>query len=217
MAPQETQAEPPLAEIVRQWGRIGCIGFGGPPPHIALLRGLCVTGRGWLTRGPVGRGRGARGALLGGLSFILPGLVAILALSVLFLSGSPPPWLRGAGMGAGAAVPAVAVRAGLGIARPIWAQTPRSRRARVLAYALLGALAAALTGPWLVLVLLGCGLLELLGRRLLGLLSGAQPWMLLGLAAAPGGTVALVWTALKVGALAFGGGFVIVPLMQSDA
>jgi len=26
-----------------------------------------------------------------------------------------------------------------------------------------------------------------------------------------------VWTALKVGALAFGGGFVIVPLMQSDA
>ncbi len=240
MAPQETQAEPPLAEIVRQWGRIGCIGFGGPPAHIALLRELCVTGRGWLTNvqferalaatnllpGPAStqlaiycawRLRGARGALLGGLSFILPGLVAILALSVLFLSGSPPPWLRGAGMGAGAAVPAVAVRAGLGIARPIWAQTPRSRRARVLAYALLGALAAALTGPWLVLVLLGCGLLELLGRRLLGLLSGAQPWMLLGLAAAPGGTVALVWTALKVGALAFGGGFVIVPLMQSDA
>jgi chromate transporter len=27
----------------------------------------------------------------------------------------------------------------------------------------------------------------------------------------------LVWTALKVGALAFGGGFVIVPLMQGDA
>jgi chromate transporter len=28
---------------------------------------------------------------------------------------------------------------------------------------------------------------------------------------------ALAWTALKVGALSFGGGFVIVPLMQSDA
>ncbi len=36
-------------------------------------------------------------------------------------------------------------------------------------------------------------------------------------AADPGGAGALVWTALKVGALAFGGGFVIVPLMQSDA
>src|SRR6202140_1970886 len=34
---------------------------------------------------------------------------------------------------------------------------------------------------------------------------------------APGGTLALAWTAFKVGALAFGGGFVIVPLMQSDA
>jgi chromate transporter len=33
----------------------------------------------------------------------------------------------------------------------------------------------------------------------------------------PGGTGALVWTAFKVGALAFGGGFVIVPLMQADA
>jgi chromate transporter len=36
-------------------------------------------------------------------------------------------------------------------------------------------------------------------------------------AAAKGGTAALAWTSLKVGALAFGGGFVIVPLMQSDA
>ena len=35
--------------------------------------------------------------------------------------------------------------------------------------------------------------------------------------AAPAGVWALVWTALKVGGLAFGGGFVIVPLMQSDA
>ena len=29
-------------------GRIGCIGFGGPPAHIALLRELCVTRRRWL-------------------------------------------------------------------------------------------------------------------------------------------------------------------------
>ena len=32
-----------------------------------------------------------------------------------------------------------------------------------------------------------------------------------------GGIGALVWIALKVGALAFGGGFVIIPLMQNDA
>jgi chromate transporter len=38
----------PLATIVREWGRIGCIGFGGPPTHIKLLRELCVEQRGWM-------------------------------------------------------------------------------------------------------------------------------------------------------------------------
>jgi chromate transporter len=241
-AGQPSSEPPPLAEIVREWGRIGCIGFGGPPAHIALLRELCVMKRGWLTNvqferaiaatnmlpGPAStqlaiycawRLRGARGALLGGLSFILPGLIAILALAALFLSGSPPKWLRAAGMGAGAAVPAVAVLAGLGIARPIWSTTATHRRAGVLAYGLAGAVAAAVTGPWLVLVLIGCGLLELLGGRMLAGVISSHPWLMLGATAGAGSgsTLALAWTALKVGALAFGGGFVIVPLMQSDA
>ncbi len=249
--------------IVRDWGRIGCIGFGGPPAHVALLRELCVRRRRWLTDvqferaiaatnllpGPAStqlaiycawRLRGYRGALVGGLCFILPGLVAIIALAALFLSGSPPRWLRGAGMGAGAAVAAVAVRAGLGVAEPIWARARGRRRIRVLAYGIVGGVAAALAGPWLVLVLLACGLLELAGHQLvlrgggthawlaavelrLGR-TGAHPlgrrlpsWPLLAAVAEPGGTLALAWTALKVGALAFGGGFVIVPLMQSDA
>ena len=34
--------------MVREWGRIGCIGFGGPPTHIALLRELCVQRRRWM-------------------------------------------------------------------------------------------------------------------------------------------------------------------------
>jgi len=38
-----------LGTILVQWGRIGCIGFGGPPTHILLLRKLCVTERGWLS------------------------------------------------------------------------------------------------------------------------------------------------------------------------
>jgi chromate transporter len=240
MPPGEYHVRPALAEIVREWGRIGCIGFGGPPVHIALLRELCVAERGWLSDaqferaiaatnmlpGPAStqlaiycawRLQGARGALLGGLAFILPGLVLILGLSVLFLSGSPPTWLRAAGMGAGAAVPAVALRAGGPIVAPIWARAAGSRRARVLAYGLAGAIAAAVAGQWLVLVLLGCGLIELYGRRLAPSLTGPHPLLALAAAAAPGGTLALVWTSLKVGALAFGGGFVIIPLMQSDA
>jgi chromate transporter len=230
-----------LRTIAREWGRIGCIGFGGPPAHIALFRELCVTRREWLTDdqferaiaatnilpGPAStqlaiycawRLRGPKGAVIGGLGFILPGLVLILALSVLFLAGSPPEWVRGAGMGAGAAVAAVAVRAGVGVAVPIWRRTTDPQRLRILAYALAAGIAAATTGPWLVLVLLACGAIELGWQRpFSGGGAGFHAWPLLAAIAEPGGTGALVWTAFKVGALAFGGGFVIVPLMQSDA
>ncbi len=49
---------PSLATIAREWGRIGCIGFGGPPAHIALLRKLCVDrSRMDQTRGVRGRHR----------------------------------------------------------------------------------------------------------------------------------------------------------------
>src|SRR5262245_45474599 len=128
-----------LATILREWGRIGCIGFGGPPAHLRLLRGLFVERRKWLDAqefedaiaacnllpGPAStqlaifcawRLRGWAGALVGGIAFIVPGLVVILALAALFLSTSPPLWALGAGAGAGAAVPAVPVRAGAGLA-----------------------------------------------------------------------------------------------------
>jgi chromate transporter len=229
-----------LSTILREWGRIGCIGFGGPPAHVALFRRLCVTERDWLSEeqferaiaatnllpGPAStqlaiycawRLRGTRGALLGGGAFIVPGLALILALSVLFLGGSPPRWVRGAGLGAGAAVAAVAVSAGLGVARPIWRRSTGQARARAVVYALAGGAGAALAGPWLVLVLLGCGAVELAWRGLARGVAGVHAWPVLAALADPGGMGALVWTALKVGALSFGGGFVIIPLMQSDA
>jgi chromate transporter len=86
--------------------------------------------------------------------------------------------------------------------------------------------AAALLGPWLVVVLLACGAVELAVQR------GGAPHIrshrqgLRGVAALPllaGGTLgggvllSLAWVALKVGALSYGGGFVIIPLMQGDA
>ncbi len=263
MRASDPQVEPSLAEIVREWGRIGCVGFGGPPAHVALFRELCVERRAWLTAeqferavaatnllpGPAStqlaiycawRLRRSIGALLGGLGFVLPGLVVILILSAVFLSGSPPSWLRGAGMGAGAAVAAVAVRAGLDLAGPIWARPRGTGRPLVLTYALAAAIAAALAVPWLVLVLLACGAIELGRQRAAWSVAGPHAWTLpalwslardprtalrpflhpgalLAATADTGGTGALVWTSLKVGALAFGGGFVIVPLMQSDA
>lgn len=234
--------QPSLARVAAEWGRIGALGFGGPPAHIALLRDLCVERRKWLERsrfedalaaanllpGPASTQLaiycawtvGSRaGALVGGLAFVLPGLVATILLAALFL-GSPPDWLRGAGAGAGAAVAVVAVHAALPLLRPVLARRARLR-ARGLLYAALGAAAAALLGPWLVAVLLACGLIELglripvrAVRRAVDALLLARLELVAALGAAAGG---LVWTGLKVGALSYGGGFVIVPLMQADA
>ena len=181
------------------------------------------------------RVRGRLGALAGGLAFIVPGLALILALSVLFLAGTPPAWVQGAGAGAGAAVAAVAVQAGWSLTGPSWkrAAGSRSRRARWAAYVLAGGAAAATIGPWLVLVLLGCGVIELAVRHhaqaagpraivLLPLLAAraaraAGPARAIAAAAGAGVLLPVAWTALKVGALSFGGGFVIIPLMQADA
>jgi chromate transporter len=45
----------------------------------------------------------------------------------------------------------------------------------------------------------------------------AAPLPLAVAAPAAGGRLALAWVAFKVGALSYGGGFVIIPLMQADA
>jgi chromate transporter len=287
-------AEPvPLATIAREWTRIGVIGFGGPPAHIALLRKLCVAKRGWMSAsefedgiaatsllpGPAStqlaifcawRLRGAVGAVLGGFCFIVPGLIAILALSELFLARHPPLWVLGAAAGAGSAVPAVAVRAAASLAPGSWKRASGlpAGRVRWLIYLAAGGAAAATAGPYLVLVVFGCGLVEVAARVRTGPdgagpagaaagrtgpdgagPAGAAPgrtgpggqsagdagpggpagpdtgsqgrsWAMLPLLAAPavaiGGLGALVWEAFKVGALSYGGGFVIIPLMQHD-
>jgi chromate transporter len=232
----------PLGVIAREWLRIGLTGFGGPPAHISLLRELVVQREGWmdarafedanaacsLLPGPSStqlaifcayRVGGPWGAVIGGLGFVVPAVIMVLALSLLFLSSSPPLWVRGAGAGAGAAVAAVAVRAGGELVGPSYrhAMEGHGHLVRWLIYLLAGVVAAILIGPYLVLVLLACGLFELVRR---GWFSGAavigwKPGLLA--TASTGGIGALAWTAFKVGALSFGGGFVIIPLMQDDA
>ena len=231
-----------LTTIAREWGRIGCIGFGGPPTHIAMLRRLTVEREKWIDEvefedaiaatnllpGPAStqlaifcawRLRGVPGALIGGLCFICPGLAIIIVLAAIFLASNPPTWIKGAALGAGAAVAPVAINAALGLLPASWrrAGDVRARRVRWVAYAVAGGVAAATIGTFLVVVLVACGLVEVA-------VTGGVRWPRahsivvspVGVVAA-GGLGALAWVALKVGALSFGGGFVIIPLMQSDA
>jgi chromate transporter len=144
---------------------------------------------------------GAAGAVVGGLAFILPGLVVLIAIAAAALGDEPPAWLEALGAGAGAAVIAVVVQAGIALTGPA------VRGARSIAYLAAGAAATVLAGVGVVAVLLACGLIELAVRRR----ASAGPRR--HLATLP----AVAWLAFKVGALSYGGGFVIVPLMQADA
>ncbi|MDT4911831.1 MAG: chromate transporter [Pseudonocardiales bacterium] len=242
------RSRPGLATVLREWGRIGCIGFGGPPTHIKLLRDLCVDRRRWmepaefedavaacnLLPGPAStqlsifcawRVRGRLGAAVGGAAFIVPGLVLILVLADLFLTGAPPRTVLAAGAGAGSAVAVVAVHAAGGMVPASWRGAQRRGRAarrRWSAYLAAGAVAAAVLGPTVVIVLLACGAVELIHRGrhdVAGRLGAATPFpAFVAISAVPTHALgALTWVAFKVGALSYGGGFVIIPLMQADA
>jgi chromate transporter len=130
-----------------------------------------------------------------------------------------------AAAGAGAAIAAVAVQAGAGLLPASWRAArsgDRARQARWAVYLAAGINSAAVLGPWLVLVLLGCGAAEIAARipqapaRALAALPVSLAAGAAG-AAGAGGVASLIWVALKVGALSYGGGFVIIPLMQADA
>ena len=235
-------SRPGLRVILREWGRLGCIGFGGPPAHIALLRELCVTRRGWLDDrefedaiaatnllpGPgstqlaiycAWRLRGVAGAFVGGLAFIVPGLVLILALAALFLSASPPALgarrrrrrgrRRGRGRASRGGRPGsgelAARRGSVPLGRCTCSPAPSPPPPSVRGSCSSCSAAAPSSSP-------------LRGARPGAGVAGFHGWPLLAAAAAAsGGLLALAWTAFKVGALSYGGGFVIIPLMQHDA
>lgn len=129
-----------LGSLAKVFVRIGFISFGGPAAQIALMHRELVDEREWvdeqsflralnlchLLPGPeaqqlatwIGwRLHGLTGALLGGLLFILPGAVVMLALSVLYAYAVNLPVVAGFFLGIKAAVLSIVVQALVRIAR----------------------------------------------------------------------------------------------------
>jgi chromate transporter len=83
-----------------------------------------------------------------------------------------------------------------------------------------GAGAASTVGPFLVLFIVGCGAIEIAVRRPPRPKPRRSPLAvipaLVAHTVAIGGHGAVAWEAFKVGAVSYGGGFVIIPLMQHD-
>ena len=133
-------AAPPMAELVRVFGRIGVLSFGGPAAQIALMHRELVERRGWLTEerylsalsfcmllpGPEAmqlatycgwRLRGVSGGLVAGGLFVAPGAALIFALAALYAAFGELPMVRAAFLGIQAAVVVVVVDALLKLAR----------------------------------------------------------------------------------------------------
>lgn len=130
---------PDFAMLVRAFGRIGLINFGGPAGQIALMHKDLVDDRKWiadsdflhalnfchLLPGPeaqqlatyVGwRLHGVKGGLAAGLLFVAPGALVMLALSILYAFAAHLQWFAALFLGIKAAVLAIVVQALLRIA-----------------------------------------------------------------------------------------------------
>ncbi|MEX0801281.1 MAG: chromate efflux transporter [Dehalococcoidia bacterium] len=237
-APSDAPAPGRLAEVVRLFAKLGVIGFGGPTAHIALMEEETVRRRRWLDHqhfldslavtnmlpGPnstemaihTGYLRaGLPGALLSGLVFILPAFALMLALSWAYFEHGAS--LRVDSIFYGVKPVVIAV-----IAATVW----RTGRAAVtdwrLAVAFAVGLAFTLALPsWEALVLLTVGLAGVLvyagppvfrSLPAIAVLAAAPP-----LLAWQGDTlVDLTLLFLRTGGLLFGGGFVMIPLIEHD-
>ncbi len=124
----------PFDDLVRVFGRIGLLSFGGPAGQIALMHRMLVDERKWLDEarflhalnycmllpGPEAMQlatyagwllHGVRGGLVAGLLFVLPGAIVLTALSALYLLLGDVPVVAGLLFGLKAAVLAVVLEA----------------------------------------------------------------------------------------------------------
>ena len=231
----------PLREVVSVFLRLGVVAFGGPAAHIAMMREELVRRRRWvsdaqfidllgitnLTPGPnstemaihLGYLRaGAWGLVLGGICFIVPAMLIVMALAWAYVRWGGLPVATGVLYGVKPVIIAIVLQAMWGLART-------AVRGPLLAGAFVVAAALALAGVHELLVLFGAGGVAALvvprRRAVAGAvaaLAWATPARVMAAAAAAGGvtlgTMTLVF--LKIGAVLYGSGYVLLAFLRAD-
>jgi chromate transporter len=232
----------PLQEVAAYFFRLGVVAFGGPAAHIAMMREDLVRRRRWvsdeqfldllgitnLIPGPnstemaihLGYTRaGAWGLVLGGVCFIVPAMVIVMALAWAYVRWGALPVATSLLYGVKPVIIAIVLQAMWGLART-------AVRGPALAGAFVAATALALAGVHELVVLFGVGGLAAIvaaRRRALGgvvaALVGATPARALAAAAAAAGGVALgtmTLVFLKIGAVLYGSGYVLLAFLRAD-
>jgi len=238
-----TPAPGRLGEVARLFLKLGVIGFGGPAAHIALMREEVVRRRRWvsderfldlvgmanLIPGPtstelsiyLGYVRaGWPGLLVGGICFIGPAVVIVLALAWLYVRYGTTPAVTSALYGITPVIIAI-------VAHAMWGLGRTAVKGPVSVLVGLGALVLALAGVNVLLLLVAGGvvvmLLQARAPRAVGLVAALTA--LGGAGAASGQTAAggapvtlgtLFLTFLKIGAVLYGSGYVLLAFLRDD-
>jgi chromate transporter len=220
--------------------RLGLTAFGGPAAHIAMMRHEFVTRRGWLTDrrfldllgvtnlipGPnstemaihLGRERaGWRGLAGAGIAFIAPAAVMVSALAWFYVEFGSTPAVTWVLYGVKPVVIAIVVQAIWGLGQVI---VRRWQTALVAA----GVIVLGLLGVNELVLLFGGGAIGALLQRprwLTGRLSGVLlvPLASLNISVAAPATFSLVGMGLlflKVGAVLYGSGYVLLAFLRAD-
>ena len=235
-----------LAELARVFLKLGTIAFGGPAAHVAMMEDEVVRQRGWLTReefldylgaanlipGPnstelaihIGYARaGWSGLLLAGLCFIVPAALIVTAIAWSYVRFGALPAAAGLLYGVKPVVIAVVVQA-------LWGLGRTAIRSAALAALGIVAVVAVTLGMNELAVLFGAGTVMALARagksRANENGSAALPALapLTGRFVLTGGAVAVVpfglaplfLVFLKIGAVLFGSGYVLLAFMRAD-
>ena len=227
-----------LAEVARVFLTLGIVGFGGPAAHIALMREELVRRRKWvsdqqfldligatnLIPGPnstemtmhLGYLRaGWPGLIVGGVCFIAPAMLIVLALAAAYVAWGTRPEATALLFGVKPVIIAV-------IAQAVWALTRTAVKSRLLGAggALIFALALAGVNE-IALLFAGAVVLALAAARpragaaAAGVMMVAAPGVAL---AAPAsfslGAMAAIF--LKIGAVLYGTGYVLLAFLRAD-
>ncbi len=125
---------PSLSGTLPAWGRIAALSFGGPAGQIAVMHRILVDEKRWIDDarfmhalsfcmvlpGPEAMQlatycgwmmHGVRGGLVAGALFVLPGVLSIMALSILYVTLGEASWMAGLFFGLKAAVLAIVIGA----------------------------------------------------------------------------------------------------------